>query len=331
MFHFTLLHFFRLLVILAATIPNFGYCQETLFLSNLISILDKPETSIDLENLRLKIEHKFDNSIDIQDITHRIDTIEKIIKSLPEYGVQNTQKLGAILRFIYTPGPWNSYQEYTYDFSDPEGQMSVESGFISRYIKTKKGNCVSMPLLIVFLANRMNVPIKLVRAPMHMYLEYIDEDGNKLNFEATSGKVLSNETYIKNFEISQRSIDLGVYMRPLDIKETAIEIILPILKLARTDQFNQFLALTDKMISINPRNAEAFISKGNLFYLQLNSSLEFYKTNHIKIGFSEKQHLDFLYQQNLKWFQTAESMGWKEPSQENTENYLNKLQAMNVK
>ena len=67
-------------------------------------------------------------------------------------------------------GPLNVDSAYnrpfTYDLKDPLGQQ-VRSKMLSTYVRTRKGNCVSMPVLFLIVADRLGLKVRLAAAPLN--------------------------------------------------------------------------------------------------------------------------------------------------------------------
>jgi hypothetical protein len=58
---------------------------------------------------------------------------------------------------------------------------------LSTYVRTRKGNCVSMPVLFLIVADRIGLKVRLAAAPLHLFVRYTDAAGADHNLEATSG------------------------------------------------------------------------------------------------------------------------------------------------
>lgn len=50
------------------------------------------------------------------------------------------------------------HKPLTYDFEDPLGQSDWEKMFVTKLLKTRKGNCHSLPYLYKILADQFNIP-----------------------------------------------------------------------------------------------------------------------------------------------------------------------------
>jgi hypothetical protein len=82
------------------------------------------------------------------------------------------------------------------------------------------GNCYSMPLLYHALAQRLGYPIKAVHAPRHGFLRYDDPNVKEQNIEVTAyGSHESDESFISDMKITEKSRKNGVYLRTLSNRE----------------------------------------------------------------------------------------------------------------
>jgi len=58
---------------------------------------------------------------------------------------------------------------------------------LQRYLTTRRGNCITMPILFLALGQRLGLTMTLAEAPLHVFVKYTDDDGAVWNLEATSG------------------------------------------------------------------------------------------------------------------------------------------------
>lgn len=68
------------------------------------------------------------------------------------------------------------HKPLTYDFEDPLGQADWTKMFVSKLLKTRKGNCHSLPYLYKILADQFNIPCQLAFAPNHIYIKLFSEN-----------------------------------------------------------------------------------------------------------------------------------------------------------
>ncbi len=104
-------------------------------------------------------------------------------------------------------------QAFAYDQQDPLG-LVLKNRLVSTYVQTRKGNCVSMPILFLIVADRMGLNVHLSTAPLHLFVRYTDAQGVDRNLEATSGgHEARTDWYRQNLPMTDKAIASGIYMR----------------------------------------------------------------------------------------------------------------------
>lgn len=119
-------------------------------LATLRRVLDTPADRLDLARAKLTIDQMIDQTIDVDKEIRRINRMAESVKSMMPAGASDLQKVAALRVYLHKPGPWNGYRAFSYDFGDRLGK-TVTHKLLTVYIRTRKGNCVSMPLLFVIL------------------------------------------------------------------------------------------------------------------------------------------------------------------------------------
>jgi hypothetical protein len=106
----------------------------------------------------------------------------------------------------------------------------LSNKFINGYLATKKGSCITMPMMYVILGARLGYPIHASRLPYHFFVRYIPEKNNSKfheNIEATNGGgYVSNKEYKGNFNLPDKAVKNGVYERTLTKKEYIASLLL---------------------------------------------------------------------------------------------------------
>ena len=113
--------------------------------------------------------------------------------------------------FIHSP--------YTYDFDDPFGQKDWSSMFVSKLMKTRKGNCHSLPYLYKILADELEIPCYLAFAPNHIYIKLFSEQTGWYNTELTSGTFPVDAWIMASGYVNIDAIRNGLYMDTLSTKQ----------------------------------------------------------------------------------------------------------------
>ncbi|RCW20254.1 hypothetical protein [Marinilabilia salmonicolor] len=174
----------------------------------------------------------FNGKLDWNEFNSEIDRITQILKQMiAKKGLNGYKTSGnwAIFTYMSDSIPENKNFPYTYDYENFMGDNDFLSFTVSNLLKTHKGNCHSLPYFYKILANELNVEAFLATAPMHVFIKHKDEKGNWWNLEMTSGTFSRTSFLIESFNISDAGIMSGLYLKPLDEKETIALCILDLL------------------------------------------------------------------------------------------------------
>lgn len=158
------------------------------------------------------------------DIDAGLAEIDDLVSGLKQYipgDATEAQKLQILRTFLYAPGAWNDHEPFQYSKTDPQG-VRFKNRLLSNYIKTREGNCITMPILMAILGDRIGLDMKLALAPRHMVIRYTNEAGETVTLEATDrGLPSSLENYRKYLPITDTALENGLYLRALTPRETA--------------------------------------------------------------------------------------------------------------
>ena len=118
------------------------------------------DQTVNFLDAKLLIDQHIDPTFDEVSIRKQIETMADDILRMVQPHTASLAKAMALKRYLYKPGPWNQYNPFTYDLKDPQG-ISIKSKLLHHYLATRKGNCVSMPILVVILGERLGLDITL--------------------------------------------------------------------------------------------------------------------------------------------------------------------------
>ncbi len=216
----------------------------------------------------------FEGKLDYKtDFCDEIDRITKFIRSVYAVNRLHTYKTGmqmAISSYMVNPFSGNNYTPYTYDYDT----FSVDDEpwdrqFVSRTLKTHKGQCRSLPWMYKILANELSVNVSIARAPRHSYIMYKDEDKitpeEWINLELTSNQMQPSWWIKQDFEICDSAVNAGTYMTPLtDIQTVACQMADLAFgyyeKFQRYDEFTYYCS--SRSLEFYPMNPNAWIIRG---------------------------------------------------------------------
>ncbi|WP_294219981.1 hypothetical protein [uncultured Chryseobacterium sp.] len=111
------------------------------------------------------------------------------------------------------------YKAIKYDFEDYMGTKDWSKMFVSKLLKTGSGQCHSMPLLYLMLAEEMDTEAYLAYAPYHTYIRFLDGEGEWQNAELTNGIFTANSLILESGYIKSEALQNNIYMKSLSKKE----------------------------------------------------------------------------------------------------------------
>ncbi|WP_211356954.1 hypothetical protein [Phaeodactylibacter luteus] len=148
---------------------------------------------------------------------------------------------------------------YQYDFEDPWGKKDWTKQFVMKLTSSKKGQCHSMPLLYLILAEDLGVEAWLSYSPSHSYIKLKDGKGNLLNYETTNGYYTTDVWVQSSGYIKAEALRSRIYMDTMSRKEVVAATLADLAKgYAIKYGFDQFvLDCLDKALEHNPNNVYA--------------------------------------------------------------------------
>jgi hypothetical protein len=153
-------------------------------------------------------------------------------------------------------------QPFGYDFEDFFGEQDWTKMFVTKLLRTHTGQCHSMPLLYLILAEELHCDAFLSLAPEHSFIQYQDKNGTWYNFETTIGKLTTRSFALGSGKIAVEALANKVYLSPLTHVQT--------LSMCISDLgmgFRQQFGLSDFVIDC--ANAAKLYHENNLFALSL--------------------------------------------------------------
>lgn len=277
------------------------------------ALLRQPESKMDLARIKLSMDKMIDPAIDVDAGVKQIDDMAAQVRAMLHGSPSSNERLQALRAYIYEKGPWNSYQSFSYDFDDPLGN-NIRNKLMPQYLASKKGNCVTMPLLFVILGQRLGLDVTISTVPYHLFVKYADpETGTTYNLEATSGATPARDVWIRQQNpMTDKSIASGLYMRKLTKRETAAEMATTITGyFIQKHEHEKVIAMSDVVLAHYPKNASSMVWKGaaygNIGHTRFASK---YPTPNL-IPPDEYGYFKYLEDQNRLWFAKAEALGWR--------------------
>ncbi len=108
---------------------------------------------------------------------------------------------------------------YEYDFEDIHGKADWSKMFVTKLMRTRKGQCRSMPLLYLILAEELGVKAWLSYSPSHSYIRLQDDKKTWYNLELTNGHYSADSWVLSSGFIKSEALKNELYMDTLSKKE----------------------------------------------------------------------------------------------------------------
>lgn len=289
------------------------------------ALLAVPEQQIDFAKAKVTIDHLIDPGIDVQATLKRLDTMAAEARAMVSFRASSQEKAEALRVYLYEPGPWNDQKPFQYDFADPSGTR-VPNKLLANYLRTKKGNCVSMPFLYIALGQKLGLDMSAATAPLHIFVKFKDDAGTYHNLEATSnGAPRRDSSYQRDMPMTPEALANGIYMRPLGKKETVLVMANVLMEHYSTPSHERpdlILALADVTLEHNPRSIEAVLRKGYAYHLLVKKQFASRYPTPKDIPEDEKAAYWKLRQNNKFWYDKAEALGWRMPAKDYETKYM---------
>lgn len=157
------------------------------------------------------------------------------------------------------------HKPLTYDFEDPLGQTDWEKMFVTKLLKSRKGNCHSLPYLYKILADQFNIPCHLAFAPNHIYIKLFSEKSGWYNTELTSGTFPIDAWIIASGYVTIDAIRNGLYMDTLSNKQAVANCLVDLVQGYQhkygKDNPEFVIKCCNKVLEYHPTNVNAILTK----------------------------------------------------------------------
>jgi regulator of sirC expression with transglutaminase-like and TPR domain len=276
--------------------------------------LELPEEKIDLAGVKVSIDQMIDPSVDIGGILQQLDVMAADIKARFPTNASGRDKLELLRGYIYKTGSWNGNRPFQYDLADPYGN-DIRNKLLSTYLATRKGNCISMPLLFIILGKKLGIDVSASTAPLHVFVKYRDDAGNSYNLETTSGAGFTRDVWIqKQLPMTAQALASGIYMQPLTKKETVVLMAGTLLELySQQGQDESVVALAKVALQYYPKDVSAMLHASSAYYRLRQRHFVSKYARITDIPAEKLPYFEQLEQGMVFWRNRAEALGWREP------------------
>jgi regulator of sirC expression with transglutaminase-like and TPR domain len=281
--------------------------------------LEAPEASLDFAKIKVAVDAMIaPDNFSPEAVHATLDRMANDIRAMYPPNATNWQKLEALQAYIYQEGTWNKGKVFRYDLGgDPKGN-DITNKLLAKYLAKRRGNCVSMPILLVVLGQKIGLDVTVATAPQHVFAKFRKDDGSWVNIEATNEAVmLPDEMYIRTYEIPALPIKKGVYLRAHTKREVAV--FLASLYLVHIDKLRDYKhmhALVDLMLPLAPTSPELLMVKANAYSAEIDARFVAKYQRPDNLPKHLKPEYDRLMAEHRKWSDKLDALGWASMSPE---------------
>lgn len=277
------------------------------------SVVSASDNELDYAKAKVAFDSLVDPTIDQEGVFEQLDELTNRARELMRGDTRSAVRLGAVRRLIYESGPWNDCRPFSYDHDDPYGRKSPNK-LLHHYLATRCGQCVSMPILFLIIAERLGLRVALACAPEHVFVRFTDDVGREHNLETTSGAHPSRDAwYREKFPITDRAIQTGIYLRSLTKREgVALMASTVVEHLKRQSRFQEVIEIAKVVLSQCPRDVTMMLWQGT----SCGALLEQIRTkypNPLLMPPAIRAQAYACMEGNRRAFKAAENLGWVEP------------------
>jgi hypothetical protein len=158
---------------------------------------------------------------------------------------------------------------FKYDFEDPFGKKDWSKMFVTKLLSDKKGQCHSMPLLYLMLADELKIKAWMSYSPQHSYIKVQGDKDIWYSYETTNGNYSTDSWVQSSGLVKSEALKSGIYMDTLSRKETIAATLADLAKgYAIKFGFDKFvLDCVNKALEYHPNNAYALQIKADYYTL----------------------------------------------------------------
>jgi regulator of sirC expression with transglutaminase-like and TPR domain len=185
------------------------------------ALLRQPDSQMDLADIKLRVDKLIEPKIDKAAVLAQLDDMASDIRRTFPPAAANLVKFKALRDYLYQPPLLSGRRPFTYILED---DRNPKAKLLSVYLATRKGNCVSMPLLFVILGQKLGIPVAITTAPAHLYVKFRGDNGKWYGVETTSGGGWAEDDWQTSqfSRLTEKAVANGIYLTPLTLKETAV-------------------------------------------------------------------------------------------------------------
>lgn len=154
---------------------------------------------------------------------------------------------------------------FKYDFEDYMGTNDFSKMFVSKLISTGTGQCHSLPLLYLILAEQIDAEAFLSMSPNHSFIKFRDENNKWYNIELTNGMFTAPSFILNSGYIKAEALQNKIYLQNLTKTELLSNFYVDLANgYIHKFGYDEFVGeIIEKALQLYPNNINAHMIKAN--------------------------------------------------------------------
>lgn len=156
-------------------------------------------------------------------------------------------------------------KKISYDFDDFNGEKDWANMFVTKVLQTNSGQCHSLPLLYLCIAEQLQAKAYLSLAPNHSFIQFPDSKGILHNFETTNGHITSTSWLLQSDAISTIAFKNRTYLDTLSSRKLFAQCLadFQMCYIMKNGYDNYTQQLSQIILSIDSTNINALMVNAN--------------------------------------------------------------------
>lgn len=212
--------------------------------------------------------HEFENAI-----KERADLAKQILKR-EGLNIKNNTAINYAIQKLYKQSNQftnpKTKQSYTvarlgYDFNDFMGEKNWSNMFVTKLLISGKGQCHSLPLLYLAIAEQLGSRAYLSLSPEHSFIQFFDKNGGRYNFETTNGHLVTQAWLMQSNFINATALKNRTYLDTLSSKRLYAQLLSDLLQnyINKVGYDEIARQMTSKILSFDSKNVAALMTESN--------------------------------------------------------------------
>jgi hypothetical protein len=240
------------------------------------------------------------------------------------------QKLYTQKNRLYLPSAGDTFtiNPLKYDFDDFMGDRDWRKMFVIKLLQSGTGQCHSMPLLYLCIAEQLHARVWLSLSPNHSFIQYFDEEGKRYNFETTNGNLVTQTWLMQSTYVNATALKNKTYLDTLSSRKLFAYCLGDLLlgSLMKMGRYNDISnRIMNKILEIDSANIIGLMEQANFYHALFQQRLR-EAGNPAEDQYQRFPQLYNAYKDLLLSRQKVEQTGFQEMPRDAYQNWLKSLE-----